>query len=158
MNELNIKHLSFTKRPISVPADYRPNYKIAQVCLTLKYSCIGNKSGLLKLHLFSWAFKRIENRKVLLSFVESNFKTDFSVWGIEPTLNRALQIATAEKYCSYSKGTYKLEEKGFMFCDKIEEDEEILFDEISLLKKIGKKKITDKKLKELTNQWTLFND
>lgn len=45
-----------------------------------------------------------------------------------------------------------------MFCDKIEEDEEILFDEISLLKKIGKKKITDKKLKELTNQWTLFND
>lgn len=158
MSELNIKNLSFTKRPISVPADYRPSYKIAQICLILKYACIGSKSGLLKLHLFSWAFKRTENCNELLEYVESNFQSDFSVWSIEPTLNRALHIATAEKYCSYSKGTYKLDEKGLLFCDKIEADEEILFEEISLLKKIGKKKITDTRLKELANQWTLFND
>ncbi len=158
MSEVNIKHLSFTKRPISVPADYRPNYKIAQICLILKHSCIGNKSGLLKLHLLSWAFKRSENRNTLLSYVESNFNSEFTVWGIEPTLNRALQLAIAEGYCSYSKGNYKLEEKGFLFCEKIEEDEEILFEEILLLKKIGKKKITDARLKELANQWTLLND
>jgi len=158
MTELNIKHLSFAKRPISIPADYRPNYKIAQICLVLKYACIGNKSGLLKLHLFSWAFKQIENRNALLRFVESDFKSEFSVWGIEPTLNRALHIAAAEKYCSYSKGSYKLEDRGKVFCEKIEEDEEILSEEIALLNTIGKKKITDKRLKELANQWTLFND
>lgn len=158
MSKLNIKHLSFTKRPISVPAEYRPNYKIAQICLILKYACIGSKSSLLKLHLFSWAFKRAENRNTLLRFVKSDFKSDFSVWGIEPTLNRALHIATAEKYCSYLKGSYKLEEKGKLFCEKFEEDEEILSEEIALLKMVGKRKITDTKLKELANQWTLLND
>ncbi|MDD5242299.1 MAG: hypothetical protein PHG47_11360 [Sulfuricella sp.] len=158
MNELNFKNISFTKRPISIPAEYRPLYKIAQICLILKHTCVGNKSSLLKLHLLSWTFKSIENRNTLLQFIKSNYETDLSVWGIEPTLNRALHIAVAEKYCSYSKGKYILEEKGLIFTNKIEEDIEILKDEIVLLKTIGKKSITEDRLQTLSNKWKLFND
>jgi hypothetical protein len=158
MSELNFKSITFKKRPISIPAEYRPLYKIAQICLILKYTCVGSKSSLLKLHLLSWTFKSIENRNTLLHFINTNFETDLSVWGIEPTLNRALHIAVAEKYCSYSKGKYILEEKGLIFTNKIEEDVEILKDEIELLKVIGKKSITEDRLQILSNKWKLFND
>lgn len=158
MNELNFKNISFTKKPISIPAEYRPLYKIAQICLILKYTCVGSKSSLLKLHLFSWTFKSIENRNTLLQFIKSNYETDLSVWGIEPTLNRALHLAVSENYCSYSKGKYTLEEKGLNFTNIIEADVEILKDEIELLKIIGKKSITEDRLQILSNKWKLFND
>ena len=153
-----MKNITFTKKPISVPADYRPAYKIAQICLILKYVCIGEKSSLLKLHLISWAFKSIENRQALLTFITDAKNSDLSVWGIEPILNRALHIAVADEFCSYKKTNYKLENKGFEFAKKIEEDEGILTDEIALLKQIGKKGITEKSILDLTNKWTLFND
>ena len=158
MFDYTIKNISFSKKPISIPADYRPAYKIAQICLILKYSCIGEKSSLLKFHLISWAFKSIENRQALLTFIKDPKNSDLSVWGIEPTLNRALHIAVADNFCSYQNANYKLEEKGIEFTVKIEEDGDILTDEIILLKQIGKRGITEKSIQDLTNKWTLFND
>ena len=158
MTDYTIKNITFSKKPISVPADYRPAYKIAQICLILKYSCIGEKSSLLKLHLITWAFKSIENRQTLLEFISNSKNADLSVWGIEPTLNRALHLAVADNFCSYQKAAYKLDEKGLEFVKKIEENGDILTDEISLLKQIGKKGITEKSIQNLTNKWTLFND
>lgn len=158
MSDFTIKNITFSKRPISIPPDYRPAYKIAQICLILKYSCIGEKSSLLKFHLISWAFKSIENRRTLLTFITDPKHSDLSVWGIEPTLNRALHIAVADNFCSYQNANYKLEEKGFEFAKKIEEVGDILADEIALLKQIGKRGITEKSILDLTNKWTLFND
>lgn len=158
MSDYTIKNITFSKKPISIPADYRPAYKIAQICLILKYACIGEKSSLLKFHLISWAFKSIENRQALLSFITDPSKSDLSVWGIEPTLNRALHIAVADEFCSYKNANYKLENKGLEFTKKIEEDGDILIDEIALLKQIGKRGITEKSIQDLTNKWKLFND
>lgn len=158
MSENTIKNITFSKKPISLPADYRPAYKIAQICLILEYSCIGKKSSLLKFHLITWAFKSIENRQTLLNFISNPQNSDLSVWGIEPTLNRALHIAVADNFCSYQKANYKLEEKGLEFIKKIEENGDILADEISFLKQIGKRGITEKTIQDLTNKWTLFND
>ncbi len=158
MSDYFIKNITFAKKPISLPADYRPAYKIAQICLILKYACIGEKSSLLKFHLISWAFKSIENRQTLLSFISNPKSSDLSVWGIEPTLNRALHIAVADKFCSYENANYQLENKGLEFTKKIEDDGDILIDEIALLKQIGKRGVTEKSIQDLTNKWTLFND
>lgn len=158
MSDYTIKNITFSKKPISIPVDYRPAYKIAQICLILKYACIGEKSSLLKFHLISWAFKSIENRRVLLAFITDPKNSDLSVWGIEPTLNRALHIAVADGFCSYKNANYKLENKGLEFTKKIEENEDILIDEIALLKLIGKRRITEKSIQDLTNKWKLFND
>jgi hypothetical protein len=158
MNDYTIKNITFSKKPISIPADYRPAYKVAQICLVLKYACIGEKSSLLKFHLISWAFKSIANRQTLLTFIKDPKNSDLSVWGIEPTLNRALHIAVADEFCSYKNANYKLEDKGLRFAKIIEDEGDILNDEIELLRQIGKRGITEKSIQNLTNKWTLFND
>lgn len=154
--ELIIKKLSFTQRPIPIPADYRPMYKIALVVLILRICCRAETSTLLKLHLFSWALASDKNLFRLREYVTSNFQSDFSVWGIEPALNRALQLAIAENICEVVNGKkYKLTEKGFKFYEMISEDSELFEKEKSFLNFIGKSKITDKRIDAMSNQWTI---
>jgi len=157
MEELQIKKLSFTKRPIPLPAEYRPMYKIALIVMILKYCCRGESSKLLKLHLFSWALASEKNMKELHEYVTSNFKTDFSVWGIEPALNRALQLAVAENICDIVNGkSYKLTEKGDKFFEMIKADTELFEIEKTFLTFIGKNHITDSRIIAMTKKWNLF--
>jgi hypothetical protein len=157
MEELLIKKLSFTKRPIPLPAEYRPMYKIALIVMVLKNCCRAETSNLLKLHLFSWALASEKNIKELRDYVTSNFKTDFSVWGIEPALNRALQLAVAENICEVINGkNYKLTEKGNKFYKMIESDSELFDLEKSFLIFIGKNSITDSRINAMTQRWNLF--
>lgn len=158
MEELLIKKLSFTKRPIPLPAEYRPMYKFALIVMILKNCCRVETSNLLKLHLFSWALASGKNMKELRDYVTSNFKTDFSVWGIEPALNRALQLAVAENICEVINGkNYKLTEKGSKFYKMIVSDTELFDSEKSFLIFIGKNSITDSRINAMTQKWNLFN-
>ena len=151
-----IRKISFTQRPIPIPADYRPMYKIALLVLILRLVCRGESSSLLKLHLFSWALTSEKNSSKLKEYVTSNFKSDFSVWGIEPALNRALQLAIAENICEVVNGkNYKLTEKGNKFYDMINADTEVLEKEKGLLKLIGKNSITDVRINEMSKKWTI---
>ena len=157
MEELLIKKLSFTKRPIPLPAEYRPMYKIALIAMILKYCCRGETSNLLKLHLFSWALASEKNMKELQDYVTSNFTTDFSVWGIEPALNRALQLAVAENICDVINGkNYKLTEKGSKFFEMIKGDPQLFDIEKIFLTFIGKNQITDNRITKMTQKWNLF--
>lgn len=155
-NQLNIRKLSFKKRPIPIPADYRPMYKIALIVLTLRTCCKAETSTLLKLHLFSWALSSDKNISKLKDYVTSNFQTDFSVWSIEPALNRALQYAIAEKICEVVNGkNYKLTEKGHKFYQMINADYELFDKEKVFLNFIGKSKITDSRINAMSNQWNI---
>lgn len=158
MEDLFIKKLSFTKRPIPIPADYRPMYKIAIIVLILKLCCRSDKAGLLKLHLFSWALASKKHTALLADYISKNFAGEFSVWGIEPALNRALQLATAEKICDIVDGkNYQLStEKGLQFFNMIMSDNELLVDEKAFLRTLGKNTITDSRINTMTKQWSLF--
>ncbi|NVN96018.1 MAG: hypothetical protein HXX18_12120 [Bacteroidetes bacterium] len=151
-----IKKLTFTQRPIPIPADYRPMYKIALLVMILRLCCRAETSNLLKLHLFSWALSSDTNLLKLREYVTSNFQSDFSVWGIEPALNRALQLAIAEKICEVVNGkNYKLTEKGFKFYEMINAENELFVKEKAFLNFIGKSKITDSRINAMSNQWTI---
>ena len=155
-NELILKKLSFTQRPIPIPADYRPMYKIALLVLILRLCCRSETSNLLKLHLFSWALTSDKNLIKLREYVTSNFQSDFSVWGIEPALNRALQLAIAENICEVINGkNYKLTEKGFKFYEMINSDKELFNNEKTFLNFIGKTKITDSLIDAMSKQWII---
>jgi hypothetical protein len=154
-NDSTIKKLSFVKRPIPIPPDYRPIFKIAQIAMILGLCCHSNKGSLLKLHLFSWALKTAENGSKLILWVNSGFNTDFTVWGIEPTLNRGLQYAIAEGICGKSNGKFDLTQKGICFLQNIISDEDLFVTEKYLLQNIGKK-ISDTKIADLAKKWTLF--
>jgi hypothetical protein len=157
MEDILIKKLSFTKRPIPLPAEYRPMYKIAFIVMILKLCCRGESSNLLKLHLFSWALSSRNNMDELRDYVTSLFKTDFSIWGIEPALNRALQLAVAENICDIVQGKrYKLTQKGNKFYEMIKSDNELFGIEKSFLSFIGKNTITDSRITAMTQNWSLF--
>lgn len=138
-----------------MPPNYRPIYVLAQIVLILAICCRGNRSNLLKLHLFSWALKSTDNSEKLISWVASDFKTEFSVWGIDPVLNRGLQYAVADKIVIINNGTYKITEKGLQFYNLISKDQDILGESKLLLNAIGKR-ITDRKIIEQSKKWTLF--
>lgn len=147
-----LHHLTFTDRPISLYPSYRPMYKISLILMILHYNGYGGKSSLLKLHLFSWALKSDKNLEALKEFVASNFTRDINFFGIELTLNRALNLAYAQKLISVEKGNYFLLDKGNEFVNVIIEDKELFFVEKQVLSFIGKK-ITEKKITQLTNHW-----
>lgn len=156
--DLQIKKLSFLKRPIPIPAEYRPMYKIATVVLILKLCCRGERANLLKLHLFSWALSSEKNMDQLKTYITSNFQTDMSVWGIEPALNRGLQLAVADGICEIIDGkSYKLTAKGLKFYDMLKEDKELFNIEKEFLGFIGKTQITDSRITAMTKQWSLFH-
>lgn len=157
MNDLDIKKISFRKKPIPLPAEYRPMYKIATIVMVLKLCCRAESSNLLKLHLFSWALTSEKNMKEIRDYITSNFKTDFSVWGIDPALNRALQLAVAENICDIFQGkNYKLTEKGNKFYKMISEDKDLFEVEKSFLSFVGKSKITDNRISVMTQKWNIF--
>lgn len=156
--EENIQKISFHKKPISIPPEYRILFKIAELCLILKFTCRSNKAKLLKLHLLSWSLKSYKNMDILYETIRKDFREELMVWGIEPTLNRALQFSIADGFCKYENGNYHITEKGLEFAKLIEDQKDLLSEEISFLKTIGKSTVTDNKLKQLTDKWTLLND
>ena len=127
-------------------------YKVSQILLILYFNGYAGKASLLKLHLFSWALKSYENSSILQDFVTSNYQNKLQFFGIESTLNRALNLAYAEKLVDFDKGNYTLLEKGRKFAEKINEDENLFVDEKQVLKLIGKK-IPEKIINGLINHW-----
>jgi hypothetical protein len=156
MRDFDIKNIKFSKKPISIPADYRPMYKIAQIVIMLSTTCIGNKSSLLKLHLLSWALKDDKNKDQVLELIKNNYDIDIAVWGIEPALNRALLFCVSENICIIESGKYLLTKKGEEFF-KLIVKEDIFKEEFEFLKFVGKKKITDNRIESISNKWSLFN-
>lgn len=146
------KFISFTEREMPLYVNYRPMYKVSQILLILYFNGYAGKASLLKLHMFSWALKSYDNLNTLKDFVTSNYKNKLEFFGIESTLNRALNLAYAEKLVDFEKGNYKLLEKGRKFVEQINDDETLFVDEKQVLKLIGKK-IPEKIINGLINQW-----
>lgn len=146
------KYFSFTERPTPLYPSYRPMFRVAQILMILNYNGFGGKASLLKLHLFSWALKSTKNMEELKSFVVTNYKTRLRFFGIESTLNRALNLAYAEGLIGFNNGIYSLKEKGAKFLEVIADDEELFSEEKQYLKFIGKK-IPEKIINELVNLW-----
>lgn len=146
------KYISFNERKTPLYPNYRPMYKVSQILLILYFNGYAGKASLLKLHLFSWALKSYENMNSLKEFVTSNYEQKLHFFGIESTLNRALNLAYAEKLIDFDNGSYKLLEKGKSFAEEIIEDETLFTNEKQVLKLIGKK-IPEKIINNLINHW-----
>lgn len=151
MAELN-NYILFTERPIPLYPSYRPMYKVSLILLILSINGYAGKATLLKLHLFSWALKSHKNLEALKDFVVSNYRKDLKFFGIELTLNRALNLAIAEKLISFHDNKYSLLEKGSEFAKYLIQASDLFIYEKQILKVIGKK-ITDEKMDDLLKYW-----
>jgi hypothetical protein len=146
------KFISFTERATPLYPSYRPMYKVSQILMVLYYNGFGGKASLLKLHLFSWALKSTENLELLKDFAISNGQNKLRFFGIESTLNRALNLAFAENLIDFDNGTYILLDKGRNFAISIDGDETLFVNEKQILKLIGKK-IPERTINSLINHW-----
>jgi len=88
----------------------------------------------------------------LKDFVVSNYRKDLKFFGIEMTLNRALNLAIAEKLISFHDDKYFLLDKGSEFSKYLIKAPELFVYEKQVLKIIGKS-ITDEKMNELLKHW-----
>lgn len=88
----------------------------------------------------------------LSEFVTSNFQKKLLYFGIEPSLNRALDFAIGEGLISSDGYRYALTIKGDAFVQQIIQDRDLFTFEKQILLAIGKN-INEKRITELENFW-----
>lgn len=159
MDVLNRQNLTdncdivFDAKPNAVPYNYRISYKVAQLCFILAKSCRG-KTGCLpvKLHIISFALCSMDAMDKLLNYAQYDF-LDPPIIRFDPAVNKAVTFAIADKLIFQgNNGKYILTDKGWDLVSEIEKDESIFVAEKSVLELLSKK-MTDNKIKQLSDIW-----
>jgi hypothetical protein len=86
----------FRRRPVAIPADLRPAWRIGLLVLLLKKCCRGHRTSLARLHVLSWGFRSVEGRQQLLAAVQGHLSPDSLVVRFEPFLVQAVDFALGE--------------------------------------------------------------
>lgn len=86
----------FRSRPEAIPGDLRPLWRIGMVLLVLHIASRGGKSSFRRLHVLNWAIRTSENRKSLRDMIAGKIAPDTVIVRIEPSLNRAVDLAHGE--------------------------------------------------------------
>ena len=146
-----MNRISFSRKKSAVIPELRPMYKIGKILLILKVCCISGRSSLLKLHLFNWAMLDSQRMQALLLSAERK-EMLIGVWGIDPSLNMALNFATAEGLLARtSNGSFQLTPKADNFIEKSELLK--LFDTDTTELKIIAKRITETMVTNAAKRW-----
>ena len=88
----------------------------------------------------------------LESYIKSPAAIDLRLWGLEPSLNRALVYAISDNLCRYEKGNYVLTNLGEEFIELIYSDNDILKEQRVFLNTIGKS-VTEKLVNNISKSW-----
>lgn len=137
----NVVKIKFKKKNEAVSPDLRPLYKIAIICLVLYLSSNKETATLMKLQLLMWTIKSPARYKALVEMKEGK---GIPIIRFDPSLNRALSLAVAEKIVSFNvkNGKFTLAELGKAYAIKIMKTEDLLIEEKEFLHNI-KKSISD---------------
>lgn len=145
----------FDAKPDAVPYNYRVSYKVTQLCLILHICGWGDSSSLIKLQMISLAMFSQDNMDKLIRFTTDGF--NMPVVRFDPAVNKALNYAIAYGFITQSKsGNYKLTQSGKSLVEKINLTGDIMVTEIHVLSELSKK-LTEIKIKELTDMWRAQN-
>lgn len=130
----------FRKRAVPVPGDLRPVWRIDLILLLLRKCCRGGRSSFARLHVLSWASLSAENRSRLIEVVDEAATVESLVVRVEPSLNRAVDLAIGEGLVRRVNGDrYELTPSGIARADAIAEQEQCLEEEKAFIESIGKK-------------------
>lgn len=137
MNELILPEFdtsfSFQRRPISLPGDLRPTWRIGLLAILLSQCCRQQRSSLTRLHVLSWAVRSKANHDDLLSLVNHALPPDALIVRFDPAVNRAIDLAIGEKLINRVDGSrIELSESGREFAEEIFADEQLYLAEKAL--------------------------
>ncbi len=144
---------SFKRQSAPLPGDLRPAWRIALLLLVLQYSRRG-KASLEKLHVLNWATRTEEHRVLLLRYGRGEARKDDLVPRIEPSLNRAIDLARGEGLVSMENGKrVSLTQKGRGAARDIDEATGCLVAEKAFLRE-AKRFATEQNIRALLT-WSL---
>lgn len=126
-------------------------YKICQALLILHICGHGGKCSLAKLHLMHWGIKT-PKRMEEMTLAAQLGQISLPVWGFDPALSIALQLAFRDLLIEPTSTGFKLTSKGQQMAAKIMSDRTVMADEKTALSKIGRK-ITEGMVKTISKEW-----
>jgi hypothetical protein len=129
----------FTRRPMAIAAELRPDWKIGALLLILHLSSRAGKSSLRRLHILNWALRSAKNRAEFEQ-VRDHRQPLFSFqFRFEPALGRAINLAVGENYVDWVGGDrLQITAKGKRWMAEILKDETVMQEERDFLTRIGK--------------------
>ncbi|GHV03844.1 hypothetical protein FACS1894211_16590 [Clostridia bacterium] len=140
IDDINIRTVTFTPRPLAVPFGARISYRVAQVCLLLEY-CVARNSGCseLKVQTISNALSsQTSEMRDLINYAKRPSLYVHFTQRIDPCVTNAIAFALRDGLCERLKNTkYKITKKGRDFVYSIVSDGELLTREIRLLQELG---------------------
>ena len=121
---------SFNRRPISLPGDLRPTWRIGLITVLMTQCCRQQRSSLTRLHVLSWAIRSKENCEDMLSLISGDLSPDSLIVRFDPAVNRAIDFAIGEGVMARVDGSrIELTALGKQFAREIFDDTNIYVSE-----------------------------
>jgi hypothetical protein len=138
----------FRRRPVAVPADLRPTWRIGIIVLLLKNCCRAGKSSLGRLHVLSWATRTSENQRNLIAAAQDDLPLTSILVRFDPFLDRAIDFAFGEGLVSHGDGkSVELTSTGRQLAVELENHESLYSEEkrfISLVRRGITERLVDR--------------
>lgn len=113
----------FRRRPLSIPGNLRPFWKIGLLVLLLKNCCKSGKSTIPRLHVLSWGVRSAESEEALRNAVTKTQSVNLMLVRYDPFLNRAIDFALGEKLIKNQDGkSVVLTPDGRKFAEELEQN------------------------------------
>ena len=131
---------SFQRRPISLPGDLRPTWRIGLLTILMVQCCRQQRSSLTRLHVLSWAVRSEENYEDMLALIAGDLSPDALIVRFDPAVNRAIDFAIGEKLMARVDGSrIELTASGKNFAKEIFDDINVYSTEKSLAASLKQK-------------------
>ena len=120
----------FRPRPLSLPEDLRPSWRIGLLVLLLSACCRGAKSSRAKLHVLAWGFRTAQSQVELQAAMKGNLNPRALIVRFDPFLDRALDFAIGERLIQINGGkSVSLTPTGKALAAEIQKSDEVFKNE-----------------------------
>ncbi len=127
----------FRRRPVAIPADLRPAWRIGLLLLLLSNCCRGGRTTLARLHVLGWGIRVRENRNNLTAALAGRIFPNSLLIRFDPYLNQAVDFAIGEGLVRRSEGNkIDLTPKGRKVAEELGHAKEAYTDEKRFMKAI----------------------
>lgn len=137
--------LSFSPRPVDLPAELRPAWRGGFLLLVLGH-CHGKKASIETLHFLNWAAGTEGSRRQAQEALSNSRLLHASLpVRFDPAVSRSLEYLSAEKLVEVNAGRNCLTERGKVLAGRLMGDDEIFATEKAFLRAI--KPINDTRIR-----------
>ena len=130
----------FRRRPVALPGDLRPTWRIGLIVLLLSQCCRQQRSSLTRIHVLNWAARSEANHADLTALTTGRLSPDQLIVRFDPACNRAIDFAIGEGLLKRLDGSrIELTESGKGLAAEICNDTEVYVSEKRLVGTIKQK-------------------